>query len=280
MADYYSLIAEAVAESRDHETRIIIYERARAGLRELHKQGRLSSAELAIERAELDEAISKFEADAWRRQRDLNQLKSVLAEVSREEVPDASLAAPVGTEVKGGEDALADAEQQDLGQPEPEPTVAAPPDSAQASPQEEASEPGVVGQPRVVPADAPEGIIASEEALTPDDVISDVAKPSTGEDALGSAAAPVPEQIISSDQAWEQAVDRAEAEVRRATDDQADPRSPERAGVGNDSTAPVGTPADQRPTDASAMDQTASGTSSPAADEQQESVQPAADERA
>ncbi len=138
MADYYSVIAEAVAESRDHEARVIIYERARAGLRELHKQGRLSSAELAIERAELDEAIRKFEADAWRRQRDLAQLKSVLAEVTQEQGTDANPAASVGTEANSGEDALVDAEGQDPGQPEPEATVAAPPDPAPFSAQQEA----------------------------------------------------------------------------------------------------------------------------------------------
>lgn len=131
MTDYYSLIAEAVAEKREHETRIIIYERARAGLRELHKRGRLTSAELAQERADIDEAISKFEAVAWRRQRDLNQLKSVLAEVTQEQGTDPSPAAPVGTEANSGEDALADAEREDPGQPEPEPTIAAPPHPAQ-----------------------------------------------------------------------------------------------------------------------------------------------------
>jgi hypothetical protein len=124
MADYYSLIAEAVAEKREYETRVIIYERARAGLRELHKQGRLTSAELAQERADLDDAISKFEAVAWRRQRDLNQLKSVLAEVTQEQGTDASPAAPIGNEANSGEHALADAEREDPGHPEPEPTIA------------------------------------------------------------------------------------------------------------------------------------------------------------
>jgi hypothetical protein len=156
MTDYYSLIAEAVAEKRGHETRIIIYERARAGLRELRKQGRLTSAEFAVERAELDEAISKFEAAAWRRQRDLNQLKSVLAEVTQGHGTDASPAAAVETEANSVENALADTQRQDLGQSEPEPTVAAPPDPVQFAPQGEAPQPGVVEQLDLAPADAPE----------------------------------------------------------------------------------------------------------------------------
>ena len=281
MTDYYSLIAEAVAEKREHETRIIIYERARAGLRELHKRGRLTSAELAQERAGLDEAISKFEVDAWRRQRDLNQLKSVLAEVAQGQGTDASRAAPIATEANSGEDALADVERQDPGQPEPEPTIAAPPDPAQFSPPEEAPEPGIVDQLDVAPTDAPEATSASEETLTPDDVVnSDVAKPSTGEDALGSDAAPSAEQVVSSDKDWEQAVDQAVAEVRHAAVDQADPRSPEEASAGGDDAAPTATPADQSPTNTSGIDQAAPGTPSPAAAEQQQSVKPAADERA
>jgi hypothetical protein len=270
MADYYSLIAEAVAEKRKHETRIIIYERARAALRELHKRGRLTSAELAQERARLDEAISKFEADAWRRQRDLNQLKSVLAEVTQEQGTDARSATPIATEANSVEDALADAERQDLDQPEPEPTVAAPPDPAQFSPQEEAPEPGVVEQFDVAPARAPEATSASEEALTPDDVAnSHVAKPSTGEDALGSDAAPSAEQVVVADKDCEQTIDQAVAEVRRAAVDRADPRSPEAACTDNDDAIPAATPADESPTEASDLDQTASGTPSPPADEQQ-----------
>jgi hypothetical protein len=83
------------------------------------------------------------------------------------------------------------------------------------------------------------------------------------------------EQVVDSDKDWEQAVDHAVAEVRRAAVDQAEPRSPEDASTGSDDTASAATPADQRPT-ASDLDQTATGT----ADEQQESVKPAADERA
>jgi hypothetical protein len=269
MTDYYSLIAEAVAEQRDHETRIIIYERARAGLRELHKQGRLTSAELALERAELDEAISKFEADAWRRQRDLNQLKSVLAEVTQAQGTGASPTAPLGTEANTVEDAPAEAEQQDTGQPEPEPTVAAPPDPAQFSPQEEAPEAGVVERPDVARAYAPKAS-ASEEALTLEDVVHpDVATPSTGGNALGSDAAPSLEQGIAPDKDWEQAVDQAVAEVRHAADDQADPGSPEQAGAGTDDATPAATPANPSSTDASDWDQTAAGTPSPAADKQE-----------
>jgi hypothetical protein len=281
MTDYYSLIAEAVAEKRGHETRIIIYERARAGLRELYKRGRLTSAEFAIERAELDEAISKFEAAAWRRQRDLNQLKSVLAEVTQEQGGDASPAAPIGTEANVIEDALAGPERQDLGQPEPEPTVAAPPDPAQFSPQEQAPKPDVVGQLDVAPTDAPEDTSASAEALTPEDIVnSDVAKPSTGRDAFGSDAAPSAEQVVDSDKDWEQAVDHAVAEVRRAAVDQADLGSREDASTDIDDAAPAVRPADQSSIDASGIEQTGPGTPSPAADEQQQSVKPAADERA
>jgi hypothetical protein len=276
MADYYSLIAEAVAEKRQHETRIIIYEQARAALRELHKRGRLTSAELAQERAHLDEAISKFEADAWRRQRDLNQLKSVLAEVTRKQSTDARPATPIATEANSVEDALADAERQDLGKPEPEPTVAAASDAAQFSPQEEAAEPDVVEQLDVAPPQAPEATSAPEEALTPD---SDVAKPSTDEDAFGTQAAPSAEQVVACDKDWEQTVDQAVAEVRRAAVDQADPRSPEAASTDIDDATPAATPADQNRTEASGLDQTASGTPSPAADEQQQSLKPAADER-
>jgi hypothetical protein len=279
MADYYSLIAEAVAEKREYETRVIIYERARAGLRELHKQGRLTSAELAQERADLDEAISKFEAVAWRRQRDLNQLKSVLAEVTQERGTDASPEAPIGTEANSVEDALADAEWQYPGKPELEPTIAAPPDAAQFSPQQEAPEPGVVEQLDVVPTDALEATSASEEALTPDDVAnSHIAKPSTGGEAFGPDEAPSAEQVVAADKDWEQTIDQAVAEVRRAAVDQAEPGSPEQAVAGRNDTAPAATPSDQRPTDASELDQTAPGTPSAAADEQP--VKRAADERA
>ena len=46
---------------------------------------------------------------------------------------------------------------------------------------------------------------------------------STGGDALGSDAAPSAEQVAASDTDWEQAVDQAVTEVRRAADNQADP---------------------------------------------------------
>ena len=280
MTDYYWLIAEAVAEKREHETRIIIYERARAGLRELHKRGRMTSAELAQGRADLDEAISKFEAVAWRRQRDLNQLKSVLAEVTQEQGTD-----PVRRRPSGPKPTVARMRSRTLsgwtpGQPEPEPTIAAPAHHAQLSPQE-APGPGVVEQLDVAPKDAPEATSASEEALIPDDVVnSNVAKPSTREDAFGSDAAPSAEQVVSSDKDWEQAVDQAVAEVRHAAVDQADPRLPEEASAGGDDAAPTATPAGQSPTNTSGIDQAAPGTPSPAAAEQQQSVKPAADERA
>jgi hypothetical protein len=278
MADYYSLIAEAVAEKREHETRIIIYERARAGLRELHKRGRLTAAELAQERRRLDEAISKFEADAWRRQRDLSQLKSVLAEVTQEQGTDAAPEALVESEANSGEDAPADAERQDPGsQPGSEPTVAAPPDRAQFAPQEKAPKPGIVDKPDVAPAHASEAPSAMEETPMPNDIAnSGVATPSTDEGALGSDAAPSAEQVVASDKDWEQAVDQAVAEVRRAADDHADPGSPEDASTDIDDAAPAARPADQGPTDASGVEQTAPGTPSPAADESK----PAADERA
>jgi hypothetical protein len=247
-------------------------------LRELHKRGRLTSAELGQERAHLDEAISKFEVDAWRRQRDLNQLKSVLAEIAQEQGTDPSPAS-VGTEASSSEDALADAERQDPGRPEPEATIAAQPDPAQFSPQEEAPEAGVVGQLDIAAADALEAKSASEEALTSDNVVnSDGAKSSTGEDAFGPAAAPSMEQVASCEDAWEQAVDQAAAELRRAAADQANPRSSEDAGADIDDAAPAATPADQSLTHASGMEEAAPGRSSPATDEQQQSVKPAADE--
>ena len=139
----------------------------------------------------------------------------------------------------------------------------------------------VVGQLDIAAADALEAKSASEEALTSDNVVnSDGAKSSTGEDAFGPAAAPSMEQVASCEDAWEQAVDQAAADLRRAAADQANPRSSEEAGADIDDAAPAATPADQSLTDAGGLDQTDPGTPSPVVDEQQQAVKPAVDKRA
>ena len=67
MADYYSLIARAVARlpSKTHEARHAIYERARTALRESlsNYDPALSDTALANEQAALETAISRLEAN-------------------------------------------------------------------------------------------------------------------------------------------------------------------------------------------------------------------------
>jgi hypothetical protein len=66
MADYYSVIAHAVARSpsKTHEARHAIYERARTALRKrLSYDPALSDTALANEQAALETAISRLEAD-------------------------------------------------------------------------------------------------------------------------------------------------------------------------------------------------------------------------
>ena len=118
MANYYSLIADAVAEKRDEESRLSIYDRAHAGLRQLYKLGRLTSAELAHERAALDAAIRKFEADARSGQGDLVRLKSILAEVTQGQAPGPNSGTSDAMEANNAE-ALEDVEPQDANQSEP-----------------------------------------------------------------------------------------------------------------------------------------------------------------
>jgi ATP-binding cassette subfamily B protein len=87
MTDYYSVIANAVAEKRPNESRLTIYERARAALRELYDRGRLTSDDLSREGAALDQAIGDFEAETCNRNRDLLRIKSVLAQITKTSPP-------------------------------------------------------------------------------------------------------------------------------------------------------------------------------------------------
>src|SRR6476620_10863970 len=224
MANYYSLIADAVAEKRDDEPRLIVYERAHAGLRQLYKLGRLTSAELAHERAALDAAIRKFEADARSGQGDLVRLKSILAEVTHGQAPGPNSGASGATEANNAE--LADAEPQDASQSEP-----VTPRTAQFASPEKAPQVGAIEKFDVGPINALNDASASGEHPTATGAINfDTVTSTTGELTLGGE--PSSEPVLDSGEKWEQAVEQAVAGVLLARD-QAAPLSTEAcAGVG------------------------------------------------
>jgi ATP-binding cassette subfamily B protein len=157
MADYYSLIANAVAEKEPNETRLAIYERARAAMRELHKRGRLSSDDLNREGAALDRAIRDFEAETGSRNPDLLRIKAVLDELTKASAP-----GPASPQDKAAHGPPAQNEiGEPLGMPQHVGAPASTPAASRPEPQTDAPQPRSAYEAPV--ASSPRGPVAPEE---------------------------------------------------------------------------------------------------------------------